>query len=173
MFRRIFVLVVLAGMLSACTIYVRPGDFSVSFRGRYGVDLSTVITRFEPDRGRASTYRLGEFVRFNITLSQPGYVTLVGIDSDGVSYEFSRYSLSAGFHVLAGPQGQPGLGFQLAPPAGLQRVRAIYTSSTGSATVRFTGTYRDDAWDRQTALYFERTGAPVRDVEETYFYIAR
>ena len=173
MVKRIFVLAVLAGILSACTIYVRPGDFSVSYKGRYGVDLNTVITRFEPDRGRASTYRLGEFVRFNITLSQPGYLTLVGIDSDGVSYEFSRYSLGAGSYVLSGPQGQPGLGFQLAPPAGIQRVRAIYTNASGSATVRFTGTYRDDAWDSQTALYFERTGATVRDVEETYFYIAR
>jgi hypothetical protein len=168
-----FALALLAGMLSACTIYVRPGDFSVSYKGRYGVELNTVITRFEPDRGRASTYRLGEFVRFTIGLSQPGYITLVGIDSDGVSYEFSRYSLGAGTHVLAGPQGQPGLGFQLAPPAGIQRVRAIYTNLTGSASVRFTGTYRDDAWDSHTALYFERTGAQARDVEETYFYIVR
>lgn len=163
--RKVLVLSLLLVLLSAC--FPSKVGVGVSF----GFDLTPTIVRLEPDRGTGSTYRLGEFVRFVVSLNRPGYVALVAIDSDGAAYEFSRYYLEAGTHLLAGPQGRPDLGFQLRPPGGIQRVRAIYTDTQYPASVRFEGVYRGGAWDRQTSLYIQSSGARVRDVAETYFYI--
>lgn len=161
--RKVLALSFLLVLFSACV----PSRIGVSF----GFDLTPTIVRLEPDRGTGSSYFIGEYVRFVVSLNRPGYVVLVAIDPDGRAYEFSRYYLQAGTHVLAGPQGRPDLGFQLRPPGGLQRVRAIFTDTQYPPGVRFEGMYRGDTWDRQTSVYIRTSGARIRDVAETYFYI--
>lgn len=166
--KRLFPLLFLAGLLSSCTLTMRP---QVGVNLAFGVDLTPTIVRLEPDRGQGATYFVNEYVRFNLSLNRPGYVTLVAIDPDGDAYEFSRYYLQAGYHVLSGPQGRSDLGFQLKPPRGVQRVRAIFTDAQYPSGVRFEGRFRDNGWDRQTTLYFQSSGARIRDVAETYFQI--
>lgn len=166
--RKLLLLLGMAGLISACTVTTHSGA-TVSLR--FGVDLTPTIVRLEPDRGQGANYFVGEFVKFNLTLNRPGYVALVAIDPNGQTYEFSRYYLQAGSYTLAGPQGNPNFGFQLRPPRGLERVRAIYTDSPYPTGFTFSGVYTYDTWDRQTSIYLRQTGARVRDVAETYFYI--
>jgi hypothetical protein len=163
--RKIIPLILLAVLLSGCFPVVRPG---VTVGLRFGIELNPIITRFEPDRGRAASYRVGESVSFVVSLTRPGYVTLVGIDPDGVTYEFDRVFLNAGTHLLSGP---PGYRYELRPPLGIQRVRAIYTDTPHPLGFIFRGTYSSEGWDQQTSLYIQRSGSRVRDVAETFFYI--
>lgn len=167
---RLLLLSLLALALSSCTVYLRSGDLTISFKTRFGVELSPVITRFDPDRGTGGVYRVGESISFIISLTQPGYITLVGIDPDGRTYEFDRMFLREGTHVLSGPPGQR---YLLTPPVGTERVRAVYTNTPPSTTVGFNAVYKDDGWDRQIALFFEQSRSQIRDVAETYFYIYR
>lgn len=166
--RRLLALLALAGLMSGCVATVSP---SVAVGLRFGFDLTPTIVRLEPDRGRGSSYFVNEFVKFYVTVNRPGYVALVAIDPTGQTYEFSRYYLQAGSYTLAGPQGNPGFGFQLRPPRGIERVRAIYTDSPYPSGFAFSGVYTYDTWDRQTSIYLRQTGARIRDVAETYFYI--
>jgi len=165
---RLLVLLVMAGLLSACTITARP---NVVISARFGYELTPTIVRLEPDRGQGSNYFVGEYVRFYLTLNRPGYVALVAIDPSGETYEFSHYYLQAGSYTLAGPQGNPNFGFQLRPPRGLERVRAIYTDSPYPAGFVFGGIYTYETWDRQTSIYLRDSRSRIRDVSETYFYI--
>lgn len=162
---RVILLVLLAVLLSGCFPVVRP---AVTVDLRFGVELNRVITRFEPDRGRAASYRVGESVSFIISLTRSGHVTLVGIDSDGVAREFDRMFLGAGTHLLSGP---PGFRYELRPPRGIQRVRAIFTDTPHPVGFAFRGRYSTDGWDRQTSIYIQLSGSRVRDVAETFFYI--
>ncbi|GEM87466.1 DUF4384 domain-containing protein [Meiothermus granaticius] len=166
--RKLMLFLGLAGLLSACTVTTQGG---ARVNLRFGVDLTPTIIRLEPDRGPGSTYFVGEFVKFYLSLDRPGYVALVAIDPNGQTYEFSRYYLQAGSHLLSGPQGNPNFGFQLRPPRGLERVRAIYTDSPYPPGFTFSGVYTYETWDRQTSIYLRQTGARIRDVAETYFYI--
>ncbi|MCS7059364.1 MAG: DUF4384 domain-containing protein [Meiothermus sp.] len=159
---RTIALVLLLGLLTACV----PRSVTVGLR--FGVELSPIITRFEPDRGEGGSYWVGESVRFLISLSRAGYVTLAALDADGVAYEFDRVFLSAGTHLLSGP---PGYRYELRPPLGLQRVRAIYTDTPHPPSLVLRGRYTAQGWDRQTVLYIEQSGSRVRDVAETFFYI--
>lgn len=148
-------------LLSACF----PSKVAISF----GFDLTPTIVRLEPDRGTGSTYGFGEDVRFFLSVNRPGYIALVGIDSDGEAYEFDRVYLEAGTYLMPLPGSQ--YTYRLRPPGGLQRVRAIYTDTRQPTTVRFESRYSSDGWNRQTTLYIRSSGARVRDVAETYFYI--
>ncbi len=163
--RKILPLALLAVLLSSCFPVGRTG---VTVGLRFGFDLSPIITRFEPDRGRGSSYLVGESVRFVVSLTRAGYVTLVGIDPDGVTYEFDRVFLNPGTHLLSGP---PGFRYELRPPLGIQRVRAIYTDTPHPSGFVFRGTYTSEGWDQQTSIYIQRSGSRVRDVAETFFYI--
>lgn len=163
--RMMLPLVLLAVLLSGCYPMLRPG---VTVDLRFGFELNRIITRFEPDRGPAASYRVGDSVSFIISLARSGYVTLVGIDSDGMAYEFDRVFLSAGTHLLSGP---PGFRYELCPPLGIQRVRAIYTDKPPPLGVVFRGRYTTDSWDRQTSIYIQLSGSRARDVAETFFYI--
>ncbi|RDI95375.1 DUF4384 domain-containing protein [Meiothermus sp. QL-1] len=156
------VLLVVLGLLAGCA----PSSVTVGLGLR--LELSPVITRFEPDRGPGSSYRVGESVRFWLSLTRPGYITLAAIDPDGVAYEFDRLFLNPGTHLLSGP---PGYRYELRPPLGLQRVRAIYTDTPHPPGLVLRGRYTASGWEQQTYLYIERSGSRVRDIAETYFYI--
>jgi hypothetical protein len=158
-------LAMLALLLSSCFPVVRPG---VTVGLRFGFELNPIITRFEPDRGRAASYRVGESVSFVVSLTRPGYLTLVGIDPDGVSYEFDRVFLNPGTHLLSGP---PGFRYEVRPPLGIQRVRAIYTDTPHPSGFVIRGKYTAEGWDQQISIYIQRSGSRVRDVAETFFYI--
>ncbi len=166
--KKLAVLLGLAALLSACTITLRPGDVQVGVSVEF--DLADVITRFEPDRGRGATYFVGEEVQFIVSLRQAGYVSLVAIDPDGRTYEFEHgVYLPAGTHVLP----LPGMRhrYVVDAPTGKQRVRIIYTD-TRPGTVYFRGVYSSNGFNDRLRLYFEQSYAQVRDVKETYFYIA-
>ncbi|AEB11054.1 DUF4384 domain-containing protein [Marinithermus hydrothermalis] len=155
-------------ILSACTVTLRPGD--VSLRIEFGLELADVITRFEPTRGPGAVYRVGEPVQFVITLRQAGYVTLVAVDEDGRAEEFERnLFLPAGTHTLPPPGAR--YRYEVSFPTGVQRVRAIYTSTPAPASVRFRGVFQSDGLNRHTALFIEKSAARLRDVRETFFHI--
>ena len=166
--KRPVLLLALAVALSACTVTLRPGDVRLGVSVRY--DLSGVITRFESDRGVGSTYYVDEEVRFVITLLRAGYVSLVAIDPDGRTYEFEHgVYLPAGTHVL--PLSGMRRRYVVDYPTGKQRVRAVYTD-TRPGGVYFRGVYTTDGFNEHLRLYFDQSYARVRDVRETYFYIA-
>lgn len=150
--------ILLAGLLSACTVTLE--GVTVSYR----LDFTPAILRFEPDRGAGATYYVGEEVRFFLTLADPGWISLVTIDPDGRTYEFDRFYLGRGTHVL--PPGA--YRYTVTPPRGLQRVRAIYTD-THPGSLRLEGVYTD--WDARLRVYLETSGARRYQVAETYFYI--
>ncbi len=89
-----FLLVLLAGFLSACTVTLE--GLTLTYRW----DYSPVLLRFEPDRGAGATYFVGEEIRFFLTLDRPGWVALVVEDPDGRTYELDRFFLQRGTHVL-------------------------------------------------------------------------
>ncbi len=152
-------LVLLAGLLSACTITLEGLTLT------YRLDLSPAILRFEPDRGAGATYFVGEEIRFLLTLDRPGWVSLVVIDPDGRTYELDRLYLERGTHLL--PRGA--YRYRLIPPRGLHRVRAVYTEAPPSPRVRIEGVYTD--WDARLRVYLEASGARGYGVAETHFYL--
>jgi len=162
---RILPLILLAVLLSSCFPVVRP---EVAVGLRFGFELNPIITRFEPDRGQGASYRVGERVNFVVSLTRPGYVALFGIDPNGVTYEFDRVFLNPGTHLLSGP---PGFRYEIRPPLGIQRVRAIYTDTPHPSGFVFRGTYSQEGWEQQTSIYIQLSGSRVRDVAETFFYI--
>lgn len=150
-------------LASACTIYVRPGGLVTG-----DITLNPVIQDFRPSRGEGSTYNIGENVEFRIVTSQSGYVTLTALDPDGRIYVFERnVPVGAGttYLPLAGSRHV----YSVAPPRGLQRVRASFTSTPTDGTVRYVGRYGDGEWS--SAITIDIRPAPVRDVAETSFYI--
>ena len=165
--KKTLALLALLGLLSACTLTIRPGD--VSFGASFGFGLSNVITRFEPDRGVGVGYYVGDEVRFIISLARPGFVSLVAIDPDGRTYEFEHgVYLNAGTHVLPLPRMRRR--YVVDYPTGKQRVRAIYTSSRPTA-VHFLGVYTRERFNERLRVYFDDCHAETRDLAETYFYI--
>lgn len=162
----------LLSLLSACTIYVRPGNLSLGFRGSFDLSPVPVITRLEPDRGTGATYRPGERIRFVISLTQPGYVTLVSTEASGYSNTLGTYYLEAGTTLLP-PPGQ-GADYYLVDPGspyGLERIRAIYTNTQPRGYLSIRGTFSNDEFNNQIRIYFERNLAQTRDVAESYFYV--
>jgi len=165
--KRNLVFLILLGLLSACTLTIRPGDVSVGIG--VDVELTNVITRFEPDRGTGSIYYVGDEVRFVITLQRPGYISLIAIDPDGRTYEFEHgLYLSAGTHILPPPETHHQ--YIADYPTGKQRVRAVYTNSRPTS-VHFQGIYNRERFNERLRLYFNNCYATNRDLAETYFYI--
>ncbi|MGQ9693031.1 MAG: DUF4384 domain-containing protein [Thermaceae bacterium] len=148
-------------LLAGCTVQIGPSGLSLTYR----VGLEPVVLRFEPDRGAGGVYYVGEEVRFILTLSKPGYVALVATDPDGRTYEFDRFYLSAGTHLLPN---RP-VRYTLTPPRGLHRVRAVYTEGAAPDRVRLEGVFTD--WDARLRIYLEASGSQRYDLAETYFYL--
>lgn len=153
-----FFLVLVAGLLSACTVTLEGITLT------YRLDLTPAILRFEPDRGAGATYFLGEEVRFLLTLESPGWISLVAVDPDGRTYEFDRLYLGRGTHLL--PPGA--YRYTLTPPRGLYRVRAVYTDHE-PGSVRLEGMFTD--WEARLRVYLEASRTRRHQVVETYFYL--
>lgn len=162
----------LTALLAGCTVYFVEGEPRSSGRVSLSLDLNEVITEFEPNRGVGASYRIGQRVSFRLRARQDGYVTLTAIDPDGSVYPLARnLRVYAGqMNVLSGSQ--LGVVFIADPPTGLHRVRASFTTDqTDTSRVDYRGRSGESGWT--TAIRIELTGAPVRDVAETYLYIER
>jgi hypothetical protein len=159
-----FVLV-LSAALSACSIYVRPGGpISV------GVPLDNVITFFEPTRGAGATYFVGEGVEFRIRTRDSGYVTLSAMDPDGRVYVFARNIYVPANRTVTLPTPEMRVSFSAAPPRGLHRIRAAFTSARTDPThVHYSGRHGEGDWT--SAIEIDIRGYPVRDVALTTLYI--
>lgn len=139
---RLFLTVALAASLSACAFYVTPQP-STSVRVRpipspskpdiVVTDVSE-ISAFAPTRGEGSVYNLGESISFEVRTSGSGYLTLTAYGPDGTASV-----LSQGMYVPGGtsflPTAESGVSYDLAPPRGLHRVTATFSSdASGSVT---------------------------------------
>ncbi|ADV68533.1 DUF4384 domain-containing protein [Deinococcus maricopensis] len=161
--KQVLLLGTLALGLSACTINVRPN---------LGLATSSanLITDIRPDRGEGSTYAIGERLRLRVQTRAAGYLTLVSLDPNGNGNVLIRNA-----YVPAGtttfPRPTDAFTFDVAPPRGLQRVRAIFTRSAPSTQLVFNGTYDQGRWNSVTQAYVEPYSAQDRDIQETFFYI--
>lgn len=168
--KRAFALCLAALSLSACTVTVRPGA-SVSSPTVIPVNNSNLLLDLAPDRGEGSTYFVGDTVRFRVSTRTPGYVTLVSLDPDGYGNVLVRGAfVNAGTTVF--PRAQDGQGsYQLTPPRGVQRVRAIFTSVRPTSDIVFSGRYDESGFRNTTDIYVRPYNASERDVAETFFFI--
>lgn len=147
--------------LSSCT---------VSVRSNLGLGSSNLIADLRPDRGEGATYLVGEPVRFRLTTRVPGYVTLVALQPNGYASTLIR-----GAYVPAGttvfPRPQDGVTYNVAPPTGLQRVRAVFTRVRPTTELVLSGVYDVNGWNTVTTQYVQPYAVADRDVAETYLYI--
>jgi hypothetical protein len=158
---------VLAAALSACTVYVRPGQ-----PGPVGmsVPLNDVITTFQPTRGDGAVYQLGDTIQFRIRTNESGYVTLSAMDPDGRVYVFARNIFVPAYHTLILPTREMRVTFSAAPPTGFHRVRAAFTSGpTDPGRVHYSGRFGASAWT--AAIDLDIRSFHVRDVAETTLII--
>ncbi len=132
----------LAASLSACAFYVTPQP-STSVRVRpipspsepdVVVTNVSEISAFAPTRGEGSVYNLGESISFEVRTGGSGYLTLTAYGPDGTASV-----LSQGMYVPGGtsflPTAESGVSYDLAPPRGLHRVTATFSSdASGSVT---------------------------------------
>ncbi|ULH14433.1 DUF4384 domain-containing protein [Deinococcus sp. KNUC1210] len=144
-----------------------------SLRANLSVDYtrSNLIYSFQPDRGQGSSYFVGDTIRFQLATREAGYVTLVSLDPNGNSNVLVRNAyVNAGTTFF--PRVQDGAAsFSVAPPRGLQRVRAIFTRARPNLDLYFQGTYDQNRWNDATNNYVQSYNARDRDTQETLFYI--
>ncbi len=159
----------LALLLSSCTLYIAPGNVSLSGRVRFGIEVSDVIQVFEPTRGAGATYYVGETLSFRVLTNRDGYLTLSAIDPDGRVYTFARNLFVRGSQVqiIDGPD--RGSVFALEPPRGFHRVRASFTPSPTNGRVSYRGSVGEASWTQSISA--EVRPYDVRDVAETNFYL--
>jgi hypothetical protein len=131
-----------------------------------------IVRNFVPDRGEGANYKLGEFVRFSFTLTQPGFVTVIAADKSGI-YELERNQALA-----AGPRNLPlktdinakgeSAAYRISPPVGIQRVILLYTDvpGPGKNDVKFEGAFDNARLEDAVKTFFERSRARTRDVQE-------
>ncbi|GAA5511334.1 hypothetical protein Dcar01_00040 [Deinococcus carri] len=149
--------------LSACTVSVH------SNLGLAG-SSSNLIAGLRPDRGEGASYFVGEPVRFFVTTRTAGYVTLVALQPNGyVSTLVQNAYVPAG--TSAFPRPQDGVTYNVAPPRGIQRVRAIFTRVQPTSNLVFSGVYDQGRWNNATTTYLSPYAPAERDVQETYLYI--
>lgn len=154
---------ILAILLSACTITVRPSGV-----GSADFPLNTVIEEFRPTRGSGASYSIGENIEFLIVVNQPGFVTLSAIDPDGSVYVFARnLRVNAGANYL--PNVSDRVVYSAGAPRGLHYVRASFTPGRTDASVTYRGRSGNGEWN--SAINLEIRSFPVRDVAETTLYI--
>ncbi len=148
-------------LLSACTITITPSP-------GVQITLSDEIVDFRPTLGVGSTYRVGDRIEFLLNTRRPGYVTLTAIDPDGTVYLLSRNVPVPGGAVIL-PTREQRVVYNAAPPRGLHRVRASFTTQPTSGTVVYRGRRGDAEWS--AAIELELRSYEVRDVAETNLYI--
>lgn len=133
----------LALVLSACAIYVDPKpSASVQVRPipspsqpEIVVTDASEISEFAPTRGEGSIYNLGESISFQVRTSGSGYLTLTAYGPDGTASVFGQGIYVPGGPLTYLPTPESGVTYDLAPPRGLQRVTATFSSdASGSAT---------------------------------------
>lgn len=160
--RPAFLLAALTLGLSSCTVSVR------SNLGLVG--SGNLIADLRPDRGEGATYRVGEPLRLRVTTRTPGYLTLVALQPSGYASTLVRnVYIPAGTTVF--PRAQDGVTYNVAPPTGLQRVRAIFTRVRPTSDIVFSGVYDGTRWNVATDEYVQPYAQADRDVQETYLYI--
>ena len=150
--------------LSACTVSVRS-NLGLEYRD------SNLIAHLRPDRGEGGSYAVGSTIRLLLTTRAPGYVTLVSLDPNGNTDVLVRSAfVNAG--TTSFPRTQDGaVSFTVAPPRGLQRVRAVFTRARPGTDLYFQGRYDQGRWNDATNTYVQSYAPADRDVQETYFYI--
>lgn len=155
-------------ILGSCVIVDRSGSSSYSTRS------AGYISSFFPTSGQGSIYHVGDAIRFRLTTSRAGYVTLVSFDPDGYSNIIAQDVWVPGGTVVF-PNDLPGRpqNYTIGPPRGLQRVKAIFTGEPySSRRVEIGGHYDSQTgWDNQISIYVNGADTTARDVRETYFYI--
>jgi hypothetical protein len=159
----------LALLLTACTVTVRPGPVQLSGQVRFGIEVSSIIQMFEPTRGAGATYYVGEDIAFRVLTAQDGYLTLSAIDPDGTVYTFARnlYVRGGQVQILAGPDSRSV--FSLVPPRGFHRVRAAFTPTPTGGSVVYRGVFGEGQWTQTIAA--DLRPYSVRDVVQTSFYL--
>lgn len=156
-------------LLSACTLYVTPGETTIRGSLRFGIELSDVITQFEPTRGTGAIYQVGDQIEFRVRTTTDGYLTFTAIDPDGDVYVFARNIFIYGGQstIISGPSARQA--FVLTPPRGMHRVRVSFTPSRTSGSVRYSGNKGDELWTQ--SIVTEIDPYDVRDIAETRFYL--
>lgn len=150
---------VLALLVSACTVTVRPGGI-----GGTDFPLNVVIEEFRPTKGHGAEYRVGERIEFLVVVNQPGYITLSAQDPDGRVYVFARnVRVERGTNYL--PTAGQRVVYTAGPPRGTHTVMASFTSGRTDSSVTYSGRYGDDEW--RSAVRLEIRSFPVRDVLQT------
>ncbi|WP_027459848.1 DUF4384 domain-containing protein [Deinococcus murrayi] len=161
--RHLALLGALALGLSSCTVTVGSNFGLAGSR-------SNLIADLRPDRGEGATYRVGDEVRFVVTTRTPGYLTLVALQPGGMaSVLVQGVPVPAGTTVF--PRPQDGVTYNVAPPLGVQRVRAIFTRVRPTTELVLSGVYDQGRWNTVTTTYVQPYAAADRDVQETYLYI--
>jgi hypothetical protein len=139
---------------------------------RDAYSTAEIVRDFKPDRGEGANYKLGEYVRFSFSLTQPGFVTVIAADSGGI------YELERNQPLAAGPRNLPlktdvnakgeSAAYRISPPVGLQRVILLYTDAPGPGKndVKFEGAFDNARLENAVRAFFERSGARARDVQE-------
>lgn len=131
--------------------------------------MQPIISEFTPDRGQGSKYRLHERVFFSFTLSQPGYVSLVTMDTDGTTVVLERnVRLPSGRHTFPLPTDRNAQGqatYLVVPPLGPSRLRLLYSNVPTTNRELFRGKLSNEEFNRHTQAYLN--GAQVRDVADT------
>ncbi len=157
--------------LSACRVTVQPSTVQPGVvQPGAGVSVAArpnLITTLRPERGAGSVYYVGERVRFDVRTRTAGYLTLVALDPDGYGNVLLRDTYVAAGRTLVGAN----YALQITPPRGLERVRAIFTTSRPRGNIVFSGRYDQRGFNSYTDSYLNGYGPGARDVAETYLYI--
>lgn len=161
-FAKVALLGTAALTLNSCT---------VSSRANLGLSgsSSNLIARITPDKGEGSVYRVGEAVKLNVTTRTAGYVTLLALNPDNTANILVQNA-----YVEAGTTTFPRAGestYNVAPPLGVQRVRAIFTRVRPTTDLVIRGVYDGTRWNTVTTEYLTPYAPADRDVQETYLYI--
>jgi hypothetical protein len=139
---------------------------------------ASVVRDFKPDRGEGAKYKIGEQVRFDLTLERSGFVTLITTDSDGKTYDLERsVPASAGKLTLPRADDRTATGGRAAYlvdiPTGPQRVFLVYTNRQAPPNTRVSGTFNNNDLPRVLRSYINTVDATVYDVAETQFEVIR
>jgi hypothetical protein len=163
--------VILAGLLASCTITFEP-VVEVRPEPRPTVRFTAPqIERFEPDRGDASRYRVGDPIGFRVRTNADGFVTLTAIDPDGSVYVFARNIPVRGGRTEVITGLSPRQRFVVDPPLGRHRVRAAFTPARTDERVVYLGIVGYDRWLNQISL--ELRFFDAFDQRETTFSVTR
>jgi hypothetical protein len=172
---RLASLLLIALALTGCTITFLPGDVTLRGTIRFGIEVSDIITRFEPTRGAGAAYRPGDSIAFVIRTTTDGYITLTSISPDGTVYVFQRnVFVRGGVDTIIPTRGNFIVSSRGGRDFGVNRVRATITPSpTDVRRVTYQGVRGEAAWTQRIIIEIEPYPVAARDVRETSFVIVR